>query len=367
MRRVSFFSYTDAPTALRQEWVQSIARVIDSGRFVGGDLVLEFEKSWAEMLGVNFAVGVGNGLDGLVLALRALGVGPRDLVAVPSHTFIATWNAVKLVGATPVGVDVDQRGLIDLEKLESLSNIKCVIPVHMHGAMVDMARLNLWAKKANVKVVEDASQSHLAKCDLGYSGTLSDVGVFSLYPTKNLGALGDAGVITTSNETIAASIRSNANYGASQSDKYLHNSFGVNSRLDSIQAATLLINLKYLKSWTKHRIMLAEIYLNNIKENDKVKFLHHEAGSSVWHHFPVICSQRTELSAYLLQHGITTEIHYPNLAAREYERITGETQEDYLVGEFLSDSILSLPISQWHDVDEIEYVAHVVNAFCDQG
>jgi len=367
MRKVSFFSYTDAPSGLKQEWVQSITDVIDSGRFVGGDLVLEFEKSWAKMLGVGFAVGVGNGLDGLVLSLRTLGIGPGDLVAVPSHTFIATWNAVKLVGATPVGVDVDQRGLIDLEKLEELSNINCAIPVHMHGAMVDMVRLNRWAKKSNVKVIEDASQSHLAKSKLGYSGTLSDIGVFSLYPTKNLGALGDAGVITTSDGSIAAAIRSNANYGASQDDKYLHNSFGVNSRLDSIQAATLLVNLKYLDLWTKHRIMLAELYLTSIKVSDKVKFLHHDSDSSVWHHFPVICSQRKQLAEFLLQHGIATEIHYPNLAAREYERITGEIQGNYPMGEYLANSILSLPISQWHTVAEIKYVAEVVNTFCDQG
>jgi dTDP-4-amino-4,6-dideoxygalactose transaminase len=237
----------------------------------------------------------------------------------------------------------------------------------MHGAMVDMARLNRWATKADVKVIEDASQSHLAKCDLGFSGTLSDIGVFSLYPTKNLGALGDAGVITTSNESIAASIRCNANYGASKDDKYLHNSFGVNSRLDSIQAAALLVNLKHLESWTKHRILLAEIYLTSIKESEKVKFLHHEADSSVWHHFPVICAQRKQLTEFLLQHGIATEIHYPNLAAREYERITGESQGDYPIGEYLASSILSLPISQWHTVDEIKYVAQVVNAFCDQG
>jgi len=366
MRNVSFFSFSDAPSNLKQEWVESIAHVINSGRFVGGELVLEFEKMWAQMIGANFAVGVGNGLDGLVLALRALGVSPGDLVAVPSHTFIATWNAVKLVGATPIGVDVDQRGLIDLEKLESLSNITCVIPVHMHGAMVDMVRLNRWANKMEVSVVEDASQAHLAKCELGYSGTLSDVGVFSLYPTKNLGALGDAGIITTSNEAIATFIRSNANYGASKDDKYLHNTFGVNSRLDSIQAATLLVNLKYLESWTKHRIGLAEIYLSRVKENDKVKFLHDQAEFSVWHHFPIICSQRSKLTAFLLEHGIATEIHYPNLAAREYERITGEIQGNYPVGEHLADSILSLPISQWHTAEEIEYVADVVNIFCGQ-
>jgi dTDP-4-amino-4,6-dideoxygalactose transaminase len=366
MRKVAFFSYTDAPSGIKQEWVQSISDAIDSGRFIGGDLVLEFEESWAKMLGVNFAVGVGNGLDGLILALRALEIGPGDLVAVPSHTFIATWNAVKLVGATPVGVDVNQQGLIDLEKLESLTNISCVIPVHMHGAMVDMARLNRWAAKTGTKIVEDASQAHLARCDLGYSGTLSDVGVFSLYPTKNLGALGDAGVITTSNETIASSIRSYANYGASQGDKYLHNSFGVNSRLDSIQAAALLVNLKYLESWKKHRIKLAEIYLNKIQANNRVTFLHADASTSVWHHFPVVCPKRAELSAYLLENGISTEIHYPNLAAREYEEITGEPIGDYPIGDYLADSILSLPISQWHSVEEIEYVAHIVNEFCNQ-
>jgi dTDP-4-amino-4,6-dideoxygalactose transaminase len=191
----------------------------------------------------------------------------------------------------------------------------------MHGAMVDMVRLNRWAKKFNVKVVEDASQSHLAKSKLGYSGTLSDIGVFSLYPTKNLGALGDAGVITTSDGSIAAAIRSNANYGASQDDKYLHNSFGVNSRLDSIQAATLLVNLKYLELWTKHRIMLAELYLTSIKVSDKVKFLNHDSDSSVWHHFPILVNTRDEIALTLNSRGIGTEIHYPKSAYRNYASI----------------------------------------------
>lgn len=362
-RNVPFFSFLNVPSNLKEEWFGAIQKVLEKGRFIGGEEVSKFEDAWARMLGVKFAVGVGNGLDGLVLSLKALGVGEGDRVAVPSHTFIATWNAVKIVGATPVGIDVDSNGLLNLDLLEQQSNLKCVIPVHMHGAMVDMSRLATWANLNQVLVIEDASQAHLAKSEVGYAGSLSDVGVFSLYPSKNLGALGDAGVITTNNAVTAESIRSYANYGADTKDKYFHKSFGANTRLDTIQAGLLNVNLQYLEVWTEHRSALANIYLKNINPSESLKFLHNITVNSVWHHFPIITTKRPLLIEFLAKNGVATEIHYPNLAADEYSRITGEKNCEYPIGKYIANNILSLPISQWHTAEDIQYVASTVNKF----
>ena len=257
---IPFFSFAQAPQELKTEWLCAISDVVKSGNFINGHYVNKFEKEWALAVGSKFAIGVSNGLDGLVLALTALGIGKGDLVAVPAHTFFATWIAVLRTGATPVGIDVDGNGLLDLEILFSLKmKIKAVIPVHMHGAMVNMLKLCSWAKAQGVFVVEDASQSHQAQIDEKFSGNWGDVGVFSLYPSKNFGALGDAGVIVTSNETIAITIRKLANYGSDVANKYKHQLVGYNNRLDSIQAAILSVNLKYLKEWNNTRINLAAV------------------------------------------------------------------------------------------------------------
>lgn len=361
---VPFFSLIKAPDSLKAEWASAVKLVIESGQFIGGPQVRKFEENWAASVGVKHAIGVGNGLDGLVVALRALGVGAGDTVAVPAHTFIATWNAVKLVDATPVGIDVDELGLMDLDILESLDvEIKCVIPVHMHGAMVDMKRLSAWAKNNKVLIVEDASQAHLANSGDLKAGQVADIGVFSLYPTKNLGALGDAGVVVTDNHELALKVRSYTNYGASTKDKYHHEAFGVNSRLDSIQAAVLNVNLNYLNEWNNRRRSIAQQYIENLEEGSKLKILNNQPNSSVWHHFPIISNERDELMRSLKSNGITGEIHYPRTAAAEYFEITGDSRIDFPRAQDLAKNIISLPISPWHTQNEIQQVCDVVNQF----
>lgn len=361
---VPFFSLVKAPDSMKAEWTSAVKLVIESGQFIGGPHVREFEEKWAASVGVKHAIGVGNGLDGLVVALRALGVGPGDTVAVPAHTFIATWNAVKLVNATPIGIDVDELGLMNLDILESLDiEVKCVIPVHMHGAMVDMKRLSAWAKTNKVLIVEDASQAHLAKSGEFKAGQVADMGVFSLYPTKNLGALGDAGVVVTDSDELALTVRSYTNYGASTNDKYFHEAFGVNSRLDSIQAAVLNVNLNYLNQWNNRRRAIAQLYIEKLEENSRVKILNKQPDSSVWHHFPITSNVRNEMMLYLKSNGITGEIHYPRTAAEEYFEITGHSPIDFPRAQNLAKSIISLPISPWHTDDEIQQVCGVVNQF----
>ena len=362
MIRVPFVDFSRIPADVKNDWKRASAEVIDDGLFIGGDHVSKFEQQWAETIGVRFAIGVGNGFDGLVIALKVLGVREGDLVAVPSHTFIATWNAVLLVGATPVGIDVDDLGLMDLGALESLTEkIKVVIPVHMHGMMVDMPRLQRWADKNAVLVIEDASQAHLAWQDGKFAGNWSDIGVFSLYPSKNLGALGDAGIVTTNSAKHAITIRSYSNYGASSNDKYLHESFGVNSRLDSIQASFLSVSLKNLSEWNRRRKLLAGIYLDKIETNENIKFLNPNKVDSVWHHFPVLVKNRSSIQELLKKFGVQTEIHYPNLAAYEYQKISKTVRVNYPQGERIADSILSLPISPWHTDEQILFVCQEVN------
>jgi dTDP-4-amino-4,6-dideoxygalactose transaminase len=362
MLNVPFVEFSKIPTSVKNNWRVAASTVIDAGYFVGGRYVAEFEEEWAKRVGVDFAVGVGNGLDGLVMALKAIGAGQGDFVAVPSHTFIATWSAVHLAGATPVGIDVDQYGLMNLEELEALPlKLKAVIPVHMHGMMVDMSRLGIWARKHSVSIIEDASQAHLAVHDEKFAGNWSDIGVFSLYPSKNLGALGDAGIVTTNSPEHADAIRKYANYGASIQDKYLHETFGVNSRLDSMQAAFLSVNLQYLTEWNERRKTLADIYLKNLETNKMLMPMNAGQIPSVWHHFPVLTKMRSEIQEQLRISGIQTEIHYPNLAAFEYQTISNSPKLSYPEGENIASKILSLPISPWHSDDQILYVCKELN------
>ena len=364
MIKVPFVDFAGIPTDVLNEQKNAASTVIEAGYFVGGPFVAKFENEWADAVGTRFAVGVGNGLDGLVVALRALGIGSGDLVAVPTHTFIATWNAVVLAGATPVGIDVDRYGLLDLTQLESdVRQFAAVIPVHMHGMMVDMSRLNTWAKSKSVLVIEDASQAHLANTQGSFAGSVSDVGVFSLYPSKNLGALGDAGINVTNSSTVAEKMRSYRNYGASNEDKYLHTAFGVNSRLDAIQAAFLSVNLRHLMHWNEARSKLAKLYIAQLLPNDFFNFLNPGNIDSVWHHFAILTDFRTELQKYLRENGIQTEIHYPHLASHEYARISGQPPDYAPVGEKIAKQILSLPISPWHTEQQILHVCETLNRF----
>jgi dTDP-3-amino-3,4,6-trideoxy-alpha-D-glucose transaminase len=364
MSKIPFFSLNIAPKSLKDEWRSAIDEVIESGQFIGGPQVKRFEESWADSVGVKHAVGVGNGLDGLVIALRALGVGSGDNVAVPAHTFIATWNAVKLVDANPIGIDVNELGLMNLDILESKNiDFKCVIPVHMHGAMVDMNRLATWARERQILIVEDASQSHMANFGDLRAGQASDIGVFSLYPTKNLGALGDAGIMVTDRDDLALQIRCISNYGASPSDKYFHETFGVNSRLDSIQAAVLNVNLGHLLDWNNRRREIARHYISKIKENSHFRILNKAPETSVWHHFPLVSNVRDQLINHLKSNGISTEIHYPRTASEEFYEITGLLKVEFPIAELLAKEIFSLPISPWHTNDEILEVCNVLNEF----
>ncbi len=356
MNRVEFFSFKDAPESLKEEWKVATREVIDSGQFIGGPYVSKFETEWANYLGAGHAIGVGNGYDAIVVSLKILGIGEGDLVAVPNHTFVATWLAVGAVGATPVGIDCNVSGLMDIDLLKShKSKFSAVIPVHMHGQMVDMPRLVAWASANGVKVIEDCAQAHGARIDGKLAGTWGDFGAYSFYPTKNLGALGDAGAIVTNNTSLASDARSYVNYGSVPGNKYEYQFNGINSRLDPIQAAVLSVNLKYLDSWNARRNEIANIYNNHLHKLG-IKTLKIE-NNSVYHHFIVESENRDTTRALLDLIGVKTEIHYPECAEVSYSKF----KENYVAGKIENASVfssktLSLPLSPWMTNESLEFV-----------
>jgi len=359
--KVEFFSYSYAPAALKNLWLESLSNVIQSGRFIGGDFVNEFEQKFAKLAGARFAVGVSNGLDGLEIALRVLNIGKGDIVAVPAHTFIATWNAVLAVGAVPFGVDVGMDAQIDVNQFQEIASkhkISCVIPVHMHGHMSDMNALSSICENLNIPIIEDASQSHFAERDGNFPGKSSALAVFSLYPTKNLGALGDAGVIITNDQELAIRAKKLANYGSEENNKYLHGEVGYNKRLDAMQAAILINNLDFIEQWNSTRRDLAQIY-SNFCDDQKISYLMGEPGS-VWHHFCIKTNNRDSVQNFLFEHGVGTDIHYPFLAAHEVEKFVGLEKRSYPIAQALSHSLLSLPISQFHSREMIHYVGETL-------
>lgn len=363
---IPYFSFDKAPKTLKDEWKLAISKVIERGQFIGGEEVEIFENEWAKSIGTSHAVGVGNGLDGLAIALRVLGIGEGKTVAVPAHTFIASWLAIKLVGANPIGVDVDENGLLDLDKLFSLDKIPdAVMPVHLHGAMVDMPRLSQWAKEKEVKIVEDASQAHFASINSKYAGAWSDAGVFSLYPSKNFGAIGDAGIINFHNQEYANLAKSIRSYGSETNNKYLHKVPGVNSRLDSVQAAVLNVNHKYVSDWNRQRISLGKIYSENLNPNFRI--LQSEELNSVRHHFPILVNDPTNVCMYLLENGIGTDRHYPEIAANTCSKFYEKEGGIFKNAKNITEHVISLPISQWHSSLEIETVCKILNEGLDSG
>jgi dTDP-4-amino-4,6-dideoxygalactose transaminase len=353
---IDFFSFLDAPKFLRQEWKAVTDKIIDSGVFIGGPAVDNFESEWSEYLGVKHAVGVGNGYDAILIALKALGIGHGDKVAVPSHTFVAPWLAVGAVGAEPIGIDCDENGLMDLNLLEASPHlIAVVIAVHMHGQMVDMPRLSKWASKNKVRVIEDCAQSHGARIDGKLAGTWGDFGAFSFYPTKNLGALGDAGSLVTNDEELAYIARSYSNYGSKIGHKYSYQFPGLNSRLDSVQAGILSVNLQYLDLWNLKRQVIASHYKLNL-EKLGISFLPNNE-NSVYHHFIVLSENRNESRTLLKNIGINTEIHYPECAEISYGQIIKKNPiSKPKTATKLAEKTLSIPISPWMPESNIDKI-----------
>jgi dTDP-3-amino-3,4,6-trideoxy-alpha-D-glucose transaminase len=358
---VPFFDLKAQVSGYRDELHAALDRVVDSGWFIGGDAVAEFEESWAAYCGTTECVGVGNGLDAIRLLLEAYGVGPGDEVIVPGFTYYASWLGVQQVGATLVPVDCDlATAAIDAARVEAAitSATKAVLAVHLYGIPADMAALRKVADSAGILLLEDAAQSHGALTTNGRAGSSGDAAAFSFYPTKNLGALGDAGGVTTDDAAVAAKIRSRRSYGQGR-QKYEHVDTGWNSRLDPVQAAFLMVHLARLDAWTDRRRVIASTYRDALGDALGATVAPPGVDGSVWHHFVVRASDRDALRAALTDAGVATDVHYPysirNIAP--LRPLVRYADPDLSRSERLGAQVVSMPMGPWMTDGQVEHVA----------
>jgi dTDP-4-amino-4,6-dideoxygalactose transaminase len=348
--KVDFYSTKDMPKSLRKDFARIFIKSLNQDGLIEGSPCRIFEEKFGAYLEIDHVIGVGNGFDALKIGLQAMGVAKGDRVAVPAHTFIATWYAIQSIGAIPVGIDVTVDGQIDLDMLENEKNLKAVIPVHMHGSHCDMKRLATWARINDVRVLEDCAQAAGLDIQGRKAGAWGDVSAFSFYPTKNLFALGDGGAIATMNPVYREKARELSRYGSDINNKYIHNSLGQNSRLDTIQAGFLSHGLTFLDEWNHCRKNIAKRYNENFQGLGISPSFSHK---SVYHHYFVLLKERDEFRRQLSHLNISTEMHYPNVAGIEAK---GGEIAQFPVSSYIARETLSLPISPWQTLKQTQYV-----------
>lgn len=362
---IPFVSFLPLEKELDKDIREAFERVYTRSWYIKGIEGEKFEKLFAEYCNAKYSVGVGNGLEALVLALKALGIQSGDEVIVPANTYIATALAVTYVGATPILVDPDIKTFnIDPNKIEKAitKRTKAMMPVHLYGQPCDMEPIMKLAEKYNLYVIEDCAQAHGALYKGKKIGTFGVVSGFSFYPGKNLGALGDAGAIITNDKNIAEKISILGNYGSDY--KYHHIYQGNNSRLDELQAAFLSVKLPYLENMNLERQKIAELYLSEIKNPNIILPEVIEEAVSVWHIFGIRCNKRDELEKYLLEKGISTNKHYPiPIHLQECYKDLGYKKGDFPVAEEISATQLSLPLYYGMTNEEVQYVIDAINNF----
>jgi|APSaa5957512535_1039671.scaffolds.fasta_scaffold06051_8 dTDP-4-amino-4,6-dideoxygalactose transaminase len=358
---IPFTNVVNSYHKIQPEIDQAVHRVLESGSYILGNEVKIFEIEFAKYCGVKYCIGVNSGLDALSLVLRAWGIGSGDEVIVPAHTFIATWLAVSHTGATPVPVDIDEKTYnIDPSLIEKAitSKTKAIIPVHLYGQIADMRTINDIASNNGLKVLEDAAQSHGAELKGVKAGNFCNAAAFSFYPTKNLGAFGDGGAITTNDENLVNKLRSLRNYGSAK--KYFHDDIGYNSRLDDIQAAVLRIKLKHLDKWNHKRRKVAKYYYENLN-NLNIELPFWSGGNEhVFHLFVIQANERKELIKRLEKNGISTLIHYP-LPPYKQPCYSNLSKQSFPNTDILYHKIFSIPMHPYIRIREIEYICNIIN------
>lgn len=363
--RIPFLSLVGQHEAIRTEVLATMAEVYDSQWFVLGEQVAAFEREYSQASGVAHTIGVGNGLDALHLSLRALGVQPGDEVLVPSNTYIATWLAVTLAGGVPVPVEPNLlTSNLDPIRLAAAitSRTRGIIPVHLYGQPCEMSTILDMAARYNLWIVEDNAQAQGATWQGQLTGSFGQVNATSFYPSKNLGALGDGGAVTTTNAELARTVRRLRNYGTER--RYLSETIGYNSRLDELQAAVLRVKLRHLPEWTQQRRELAAWYTSYLAGIPALRLpVVADGAAPVWHLYVVHTSQRDALQKHLAAFGIETLIHYPIPAHLQpaYAHL-GLTAGALPVAEELAATSLSLPL--WPGMTEAQVIL-VVKAISD--
>lgn len=364
--KIPFVSFKPMERELDKELRSAFERVYTNSWYIEGKEDEAFEKAFAAYCTADYCVGCGNGLDALMLALKALGINVGDEVIVPSNTYIATALAVTYVGATPVFVEPDIRTYnLDPTKIEEkiTSKTKAIMPVHLYGQPCDMAPIMEIAKKHGLVVVEDCAQAHGATYEGKRIGSFGDAAGFSFYPGKNLGALGDAGAAVTNKKDVADKIRALGNYGSDY--KYHHIYQGNNSRLDELQAAFLAAKLPILDKMNAERRRIAALYLNGITNPEIILPFVPENVVPVWHIFAIRSSRRDELAKFLADQGISTNQHYPiPMHMQECYKDLGIREGELPIAEEISRTELSLPLYYGMTDEEIQYVIEKINSFC---
>lgn len=351
---------------IQEELDEAYRQVMNRQWFIGGTADKQFETAFASYCGVNQCVGCGNGLDAIRLILLAYGIGQGDEVIVPANTFIATVLAVTYVGATPVFVDADKETYnIDMDQIEDkiTKKTKAIIVVHLYGRAADVTRIRTLAGKYDLKIIEDAAQAHGAEINGIKAGSLGDAAAFSFYPGKNLGALGDAGAVVTNDKEIAERVRAYGNYGSYS--KYNHIFQGCNSRLDEIQAAFLLVKLRYLDKWNHERRRIAEIYQEKIK-NKKIilPILPENIKEHVFHIYPILVDDREDFINYMKEKEIMVNVHYPIpiMEQKAYEQYNGNMNL-YPVTKMICSREVSLPLYPGMTLEMIDWLVQCINRY----
>jgi dTDP-4-amino-4,6-dideoxygalactose transaminase len=365
--RVPFLDLKRHYRRYREEIDRAVFRVLEGGRYILGEELAAFEREFADACGVRHAVGVGSGTDALHLALRACGVGPGDAVITVPHTAIPTVCAIVAAGAKPVFIDIDPRTYtLDPERLRvhlqaqpASSRAKAIIPVHLYGHPADLGPILQLAGEHGLKVIEDAAQAHGSAYAGRKVGSLGDAGCFSFYPTKNLGAYGDAGMVVTDSDEVARRVRMLRNYGEDAKDR--NRLRGFNSRLDELQAAILRAKLKHLEAWVAARRGLARLYGEWLAQTPLVLPTEVPPAKHSYHLYVVRSADRDRLRRHLRENGVSTGIHYPMpVHHQEAYRDLGYSTGDFPHAEEAAREVLSLPLYPELAEEEVRYVCSVI-------
>ncbi len=347
---------------------QAMADVFDQTAFIGGKFPAKFEKEYAQKYGTKHCIAVANGTDALYITLKMLGIGKGDEVITTACSWISTSETISQTGATPIFVDIDEYFLIDTSKIEAkiTSKTKAILPVHLYGQMADITTIQTLCNKHKLQLIEDCAQAHFAELDGQKAGITGTAGTFSFYPAKNLGAYGDAGCIITNDDKLALQCRKFANHGGvTQHD---HDTEGINSRMDGLQASILSVKLPFLDQWTVKRQENAQLYSDLLKEVKEIKLPKiKENATHVFHLFIIETQQREELQQHLAQHEVGTAIHYPTpLPFLKCYQHLGAKKEDFPQALHKQNQILSLPIYPELTTQQIEFVCQLIKDFFTQ-
>ncbi len=355
--KIEFEQYQD-------EYEKKAIEVLRSGWYITGGELEAFEREWADYTGAKYCVGLASGLDALWIAVKMLGIGKGDEVIVQANTYIATVMGVTINNATPIFVEPDSHYGIDVNKIEEAitERTKAILVVHLYGIPCDMTALCDICKRHNLKLIEDCAQSHGAMFDGKMTGTFGNIGCFSFYPTKNLGAFGDGGCIITDDVKIYEETKIYRNYGSEK--RYYNKVVGANSRLDEIQAGLLRVKLSHLNEIKAYRTSIADRYSRGINNPEINLPMLRDKGDSAWHQYVILCKNRDKLQKYLKEKGIGTIIHYPippHLS--EAYQYLGYKQGDFPIAEGFANELLSLPMYNGLSEKEVDYVIKVINDF----